>query len=276
MQNYDSSTTVPEGFRGLGFVSSHQDIVEITFDLPASISEVQSEPRHGKRKARKKTPRGGDSKELVIHLAQDKTALRSRKGDTGSVVWRASIDFARLVLEQLHSQHPEPLFHADRLREAHILELGAGTGLLSIALSAHVKNYTVTDLDTLIPLIKKNIFLNAPGSQISGHNITVSSLDWVALHKAPEHIRQKSFQTCDIDCLLVVDCIYHPSLIEPLVETMDYLSTPGKTVALIVMELRAEDVTRNFLLRLLEQPRWKVYRLPFMDLPYVVWGGYKV
>ncbi len=89
MQNFDSSTTVPEGFRGLGFVSSHQDIVEITFDLPASILEAQSEPPQGKRKVKKKPPRKDDSKELVIQLAQDKTALRSRKGDTGSVVWRA-------------------------------------------------------------------------------------------------------------------------------------------------------------------------------------------
>jgi hypothetical protein len=39
--------------------------------------------------ARKRTVRREQDKVIEIELVQDKTALRSRKGDTGSVLWMA-------------------------------------------------------------------------------------------------------------------------------------------------------------------------------------------
>ena len=62
---------------GLGYVDSHKDILEIKFD----ISFKSSPDLRRKAELVEKT--------VEIELHQDKTALRSRKGDTGSVVWRA-------------------------------------------------------------------------------------------------------------------------------------------------------------------------------------------
>ena len=60
--------------RGLGYVDSHRDVLDIKFEL------------HVKNKK----PKGPTVvKTVEIELFQDKTALRTRKGDTGSVLWKA-------------------------------------------------------------------------------------------------------------------------------------------------------------------------------------------
>ncbi len=159
----------------------------------------------------------------------------------------------------------------------------AGTGLLSILLSPLVRHYTVTDIDALIPLISKNLVLNSllrdKGSgHFTGDTITVEALDWIALHKAPASSRRTLFPYAPIDLLLVVDCIYHPSLLPALVETIDYLATPNYTAVLVVVELRAEDVVRDFL-ELWSgagEGCWEIWHAQnVMDGPYAVWLGWK-
>ncbi|GAW05253.1 cmp dcmp deaminase family [Lentinula edodes] len=81
-----------------------------------------------------------------------------RKGDTGSVVWKASVDLAFSILQ--HERFPStlhPFLDLTQLKNAHLLELGSGTGILCVALSPFVRNYTCTDLPDLLPLIHKNL-----------------------------------------------------------------------------------------------------------------------
>ncbi len=47
------------------------------------------------------------------------------------------------------------------------------------------------------------------------------------------------------DILLVVDCIYHPTLARPLLTTMTALTVPRHTLALVVVELRPEDALHD-------------------------------
>jgi len=61
-------------------MDSRKDVLDIKFDIPLKSSPEVS-PRKRKVKQVEKT--------VEIELHQDKTALRSRRGDTGSVVWRA-------------------------------------------------------------------------------------------------------------------------------------------------------------------------------------------
>ncbi|KAF9526111.1 putative methyltransferase-domain-containing protein [Crepidotus variabilis] len=211
---------------------------------------------------------------IEIELHQDKTALRSRKGDTGSVLWKASIDFAQMVLQQCYAKLPQGLLDPEILRKSHVLELGAGTGLLSIALSSLVEQFTVTDIEALTPLIQKNIHHNGAPS-----NVCVAELDWVELRSTLPSKRSKIFDATQqpIDLLLAVDCLYHPSLIPPFVETIDYLCTPGRTTVLIISELRQEDVMREFLEAWLSKPDWQILRAPNDELGkhYVIWIGWK-
>lgn len=162
----------------------------------------------------------------------------------------------------------------------------AGTGLLSVALSPLVQHYTATDIAPLIPLIRKNVAHNFPTStrtqlKVSekGSNISVEELDWIAVESASPSQRTKIYNTAErpVDLLLVVDCLYHPALIPPFLATIEHLAIPGRTAVLIVSELRAEDVMRDFIQGWLEIPGWEIWRIPNDDLGknYVIWLGWK-
>ncbi|KAK6992212.1 putative methyltransferase-domain-containing protein [Favolaschia claudopus] len=280
--NPSSGSTQP---RGLGYLDSRADILTLSFEIK---SHPHSQSTYGKRKSKSKV----QDKTLEIQLAQDKTALRTRTGDTGSVVWRASIDFAQMILEQQHTKSPVSLLN-EKLKDARVLELGSGTGLLSIALSPLVGQYTATDIAELVPLIRKNLTLNFSGwphtankqeTRFPGHNVCVEELNWETLHSVPPHRRPQvlPLPSSPLDLILVVDCIYHPSLLPPLHTAMDYLTTPGTTAVLVVMELRAEDVTRDFLEQwlALDDGKWEVWRVGEDQSmgtarPYVIWVGWK-
>ena len=85
------------GFRGLGHIDSHEDVLTITlnFGVPVNASgkpgdaATQDQPGKGAHKKRARSKRSDVEQTLEVEILQDKTALRSRKGDTGSVVWHA-------------------------------------------------------------------------------------------------------------------------------------------------------------------------------------------
>lgn len=154
------------------------------------------------------------------------------------------------------------------------LKSSAGTGLLSVALSPLVRHYTATDIPDLVPLLRKNIIHN----QVT-KNVTVEELDWIYLQKLSTGQRAQAFSfRHPIDIILAVDCLYHPTLILPLVETLDYLTVPEQTLVVIVCELRSDEVTRDFLEAwITRSPGWEIHRIPgVLGRPYVVWAGYKI
>lgn len=202
-----------------------------------------------------------------------------------------SVELAQVLLRQHFARRQDALLNQSLLERAHVLELGAGTGLLSIALSRIVRQYTVTDMEELIPLIRKNLKLNLPGweessslrahdrKHVEGHRVKAEALDWLALQKCPPNARRTAYAYDPIDLLLVVDCIYHPSLLPALVETIDYLATPELTAVLVVVELRAEDVIREFLelwLNASGRGSWEIWHVnEVMEGPYAAWIGWK-
>jgi hypothetical protein len=77
-------------FRGLGFVDSRQDTLTVRFLLSGADTSSKIGARKGRSKTKgTKAANAADPEVVEIELAQDKTALHSRKGDTGSVVWQA-------------------------------------------------------------------------------------------------------------------------------------------------------------------------------------------
>jgi hypothetical protein len=82
-----AATEADNAFRGLGAVNSKQDILTlvIELDLPPEKPTTQNS------KTKSKTTRFTPKKDLEIQLHQDKTALRSRVGDTGISYWFASL-----------------------------------------------------------------------------------------------------------------------------------------------------------------------------------------
>ncbi|KAF8141971.1 hypothetical protein EV363DRAFT_1468715 [Boletus edulis] len=289
-----TSLVGPDGFHGLGHIDSRKDTLSIQFELrPPSSAPGASQPTRKPRHPRKKAPKESAARVIEIEVAQDPTALRSRRGDTGSVVWRASTELAKAVLRQRFFPPELPVFKPDRLAESHCLELGAGTGLLGVALAPLVRTYTVTDVRPLLSLIQKNISLNSSGWHGSLSNVTIEELDWLALASLPSTIARARY--CPVpkinstsklessdrvawDLVFAVDCIYNPSLLPALVDTIDAVSTAGRTWALVVAELRQEDVLREFVDLWLKQAsgKWEITRIDgLLDMHFVVWAGRK-
>ncbi|KAF8552735.1 hypothetical protein OG21DRAFT_1465295 [Imleria badia] len=285
----NTSLVGPDGFRGLGHLDSRKDTLNIQFELrpPSALSPPRptQKPKHSRKKASKESA----TREIEIEIAQDPTALRSRQGDTGSVVWRASTELAKAVLQQRFFPPETPVFNSSRLAESHCLELGAGTGLLGLALAPIVRTYTITDIRPLLPLIRKNVSLNSPGWRDgslgdSKPNITIEELDWLALASLTSSTARARYcppESTDLvawDVVFAVDCIYNPSLLPALVDTIDAVSTAGRTWVLVVAELRQEDVLREFLDLWLKQAsrKWEITRVEgLLDVHFVVWAGRK-
>ncbi|KAF7966692.1 hypothetical protein HWV62_37310 [Athelia sp. TMB] len=284
----DSQTST---FHGLGHVDSRSDMLNITFELTTPI--LQSDPGvmkfKSRSKARSKASRAegkgagmGAARVVEAQLVQDKTALRSRKGDTGSVLWQASVDLAQVLLQQDHTHATDALLNKEVLTSAHVLELGAGTGLLSVVLGPLVGRYTATDIVPILPLIRKNLALNfdgwpfpsspsSPPSELlkPGANVHVEELDWLAPPPA-SHTASPL-----VDLVLAVDCIYNPSLLPAFVSTLDRVSNVS-TVVLVVMELRQEELVREFLALWIATERWEIRRVNgLLGKRYVVWVGQK-
>jgi predicted nicotinamide N-methyase len=184
-----------------------------------------------------------------------------------------------------------PPFDFPSLRNAHVMELGAGTGLLGLILAPLVGSYTFTDLPEICHLIEKNINLNidllvpAPLSsparrkkRKSGQdskpsnrrpaNIAVEPLDWVALYNTPSRSRARLFPVPNppFDLILATDTIYNPALVSPFLAALDhYAADQGRTIVFIVMELRDEDVTREFLHQWINLGGWRIWRTDGAD-----------
>ena len=68
------------GSAGLGSYDSMHDDITVDIDLiPPPLEEISSASRGSERETRS----------VRVDLRQNITSLRSRKGDTGSVLWRA-------------------------------------------------------------------------------------------------------------------------------------------------------------------------------------------
>ncbi|KAH0836419.1 hypothetical protein J3R83DRAFT_8021 [Lanmaoa asiatica] len=291
----------PDGYRGLGHLDSRKDTLTIQFELRSPSSPAPSLPQPTKRPRhpRKKAPEDSLTRVVEIEITQDPTALRSRNGDTGSVVWRASTELAKAVLQQHFFPPKLPIFNRDRLAESHCLELGAGTGLLGLVLAPLLRTYTMTDIRPLLSLIRKNISLNSPGWHDgspgdSKSNVTIEELDWLALTSLPSGTARARY--CPVpkvtsvlelestdhdawDVVFAVDCIYNLSLLLALVNTIDAVSTAGRTWVFVVAELRQEDVLREFLdlwLKWTTGGKWEITRVEgLLDVHFVVWAGQK-
>jgi hypothetical protein len=110
---------------------------------------------------------------------------------------------------------PHEYYTGNATRPYRILELGAGTGYVGIALArrlcAECKIY-ITDLSDVSPLIQKYVdhYQDSLTAQVE-----VQHLHW----GDAEHCHQ-ILEDGEIDLVIVSDCVYFPELFEVLTETL--------------------------------------------------------
>ncbi|KAM6179407.1 protein-lysine methyltransferase METTL21C [Erethizon dorsatum] len=132
----------------------------------------------------------------------------------GAVVWPGAT-----VLCQYLEEHTEEL----NLRDAKILEIGAGPGLVSIVASILGAQVTATDLPDVLGNLQYNLLKNT--LKCTAHLPEVKELVWG--EDLDENFPKSTFY---YNYVLASDVVYHHYFLDKLLTTMVHLSQPGTVV----------------------------------------------
>lgn len=240
----------PQHDGGLGYVNHSNDLIYVSIDGQTWSSATSDRNLTGS---------------LIVPVYQDVTSLRSSKGNTGSVLWRSTVELAIRFRQGT-------LFDLSKLKDAVVLELGAGTGALPAFVGGLSKRWLATDQEELLPLMRKNLDRE--------HNVKVGTLDWFDFFNSPTphtaQLRKKNVLAqlaaegedreavgaAGLDLILCCDCIYNPGLFDALIATLNVFTEKDKTVVLVSCEMRSDESLAEFLTKWKQSdPAWKLVSL---------------
>ncbi|KAH0624528.1 hypothetical protein JD844_032101 [Phrynosoma platyrhinos] len=128
----------------------------------------------------------------------------------GAVVWPGAL----ALCQYLESNQQEI-----NLKDKKVLEIGAGTGLVSIVASILGAFVTATDLPEVLQNLEYNISKN---THMNVHKPEVRKLVW------GENLNEDFPKaTHRYDFIVATDVVYHHTALDTLLETISYLCQPG-------------------------------------------------
>lgn len=160
---------------------------------------------------------------ILIKEAQN---LLSKGNNVGLRTWEAAQHLAWYLMTQ----------RSDLVKGKNILELGAGTGFLSLLCAGELDAQHVLATDGLAHVcesLQANVDLNKDNDTLQGHNPPqVRQLDWTD-HSELEHIMKNAREKAiHYDLVIGADITYHPDILRPLAELLKTLSDvyPGLNI----------------------------------------------
>ncbi|GAA5934017.1 hypothetical protein JCM1841_002051 [Sporobolomyces salmonicolor] len=165
-----------------------------------------------------------------VNIHQD----NSTPDSTGRTVWLGAQILSVYLYHLLHDSRP--FSHA---RRKTVIDLGSGTGLLSLSLASMGYDVLATDLDFIVDgVLRQNIEANERTLAVNGvgeAKLRAKVLDWF---EAPEDRRWheegdglEDFLWPPFDMVVTADTVYDPALCQPLLRTLQALSTPSLTAS---------------------------------------------
>jgi predicted nicotinamide N-methyase len=177
---------------------------------------------------------------VCIYIEEARNLLAAR-GTTGLRVWDTSLHLAYFLFTAGQSL----------INSKNVLELGAGTGLLSIFCAGPLKAHRViaTDEDAkVVEAIESNAALNAHLFEklANKKNLDAKVLDW-ADTSALSRILQQEGEDVPLDVVLGADITYAVEALGPLVSLLSALSKKYSKVDIIISTIiRNEDTFTAF------------------------------
>uniref|UniRef100_A0A8C7XRZ0 Methyltransferase 21C, AARS1 lysine n=1 Tax=Oryzias sinensis TaxID=183150 RepID=A0A8C7XRZ0_9TELE len=152
-------------------------------------------------------------KEIYHYVGEDIVIYESAE-PFGGVMWPAALALCSFL---------ESNKHAVNLEGKTILELGAGTGLVSIVATLLGGVVTATDLPQVLSNLKANVMRNTRGR--CRHTPQVAPLSWGfdLEHTYPSSVYR-------YDYVLAADLVYYHDYLDELLATMKHFCQPGTTL----------------------------------------------
>ncbi|KAG9349661.1 hypothetical protein JZ751_028109 [Albula glossodonta] len=148
------------------------------------------------------------------HFAGHNINIRESIDSYGAIIWPGAVALCQ-YLENNRQQV--------NLMDKSVLELGAGTGLVSIVACLLGAWVTATDLPDVLGNLKCNLSLNTRGR--CKYNPQVGALCW---ERDIEKMYPRSVYRYDY--ILAADVVYHHDFLEELLITMRHFCQPGTTL----------------------------------------------
>ncbi|XP_042351246.1 S-adenosylmethionine-dependent methyltransferase domain-containing protein [Plectropomus leopardus] len=167
-------------------------------------------------------------KESFYFAGQD-ISIRESMDTYGALIWPGAI-----ALSQFLENNQQQV----NLMDKAVLEIGAGTGLLSIVASLLGAWVTATDLPDILSNLTFNLMRNTKGR--SRYTPQVAALTW-----AKNLERDFPYPSYRYDYVLAADVVYPHGCLEELLETMRHFCRPGsRTTLLWANKIRFESDLR--------------------------------
>ncbi|XP_054627194.1 protein-lysine methyltransferase METTL21C-like [Dunckerocampus dactyliophorus] len=150
----------------------------------------------------------------VYHYTGQDIVIHESIDSFGAVMWPAALALCSFLDNNRHRVD---------LQGKKVLELGAGTGLVSIVASLLGAAVTATDLPEVLSNLRSNVMRNTTGR--CRFTPTVVALPWGG---DMEHTFPTS--THRFDYVLAADVVYHHDFLFELLATMKHFCQPGTTL----------------------------------------------
>lgn len=144
-------------------------------------------------------------------------------------------------------------------KDLNVLELGAGCGIVGIALSTTLRNPRIllTDLPEAVEILTHNLALlplSKPAHQV---------LDWS--EPLPPNVQSTKW-----DVVIVADCTYNPDVVPDLVATLRRVAH-GNQELLVLLAMKVRHESEMIFFELMDKDGWVVGEKVVIPLP--VLGG---
>eukprot|EP00934_Nitzschia_sp_Nitz4_P004781 Nitzschia sp. Nitz4//scaffold83_size84149//68078//68956//NITZ4_005185-RA/size84149-processed-gene-0.67-mRNA-1//-1//CDS//3329558980//4771//frame0 len=172
-----------------------------------------------------------------ISIRQDPKACGEH---TGGIVWETSF----LLLNYLRTLHDGDARSKKYPCGKVVVELGAGCGLLGLGIyhSKLARQVILTETPPVLDNLRDNVYANRqlPGTKESSKHdkrLRVGSLDWT---RYQDDCHASNIEPHSVDMIVGTDVVFTPSLVLPLLETIQYLAHKDSTILLCLQE-RCKD-----------------------------------
>ncbi|GAK68261.1 uncharacterized protein PAN0_058c6502 [Moesziomyces antarcticus] len=197
--------------------------------------------------------------ELVYRLPRIDTAFRllqrNDTNSTGSSLWLSSQVLSAFLL---HTYAKPQLRSGSNVKRKRMLELGSGTGLLSLLMARLGWDVVATDIEPVLdsvlrPNIDSGLYQLVHEGHADPEQIRVCKLDWTAAEEPKTESLRGAISGNDsikssgdssephLDLIVTADTIYEPGLIRPLLSTISHFyrrQTDTKPTILLALERR--------------------------------------